>query len=54
MGDTCTATEPKKKAGRRCPEVVVVVQLERVPWTADREAARRQAMEALIAIVRTD
>lgn len=48
------ATKPEKKSRLRDREVVVTVHLESVAWTRDREAARRAAMEALIAIIAPD
>jgi hypothetical protein len=39
---------PAERPRRPNPEVVVTVRFEPVPWTAEREAARRAAMEAII------
>ena len=38
---------PAEKPRRSGPEVVVTVRFEPVPWTPEREAARREAMESI-------
>lgn len=50
MAAGTSAKKPRKpRPEREADEVVVIVELVPVPWTPEREIARREAVEAILA-----